>query len=316
MADSGHRGGDLGSPPPLSGLAGRQHGVVAIGQLSELGFSRHVVDRLVRDGHLIRLHRGVYAVGHDRLTVRGRWMAAVLACGDGAVLSHRAALALWELIPAPGGEIDVSAAGRSRRRVAGVRFHGLRHLHPDDHTLIDGIPVTSLPRALLDHAPALHPQRLRTLLEQAQHRGLFNLLAFEALLTRTTGHHGTGALRAALAQLRDEAPWTQSELERRFLEFVRDHDLPEPQTNVTVDGVCVDCYWPAQNLIAELDSYAFHTNRRSFETDRRRQITHTRAGRHTIHITQHMITRQARTLRTDLAALLLVGTTDPNPAGR
>jgi very-short-patch-repair endonuclease len=104
--------------------------------------------------------------------------------------------------------------------------------------------------------------------------------------------------------LHDEAPWTQSELERHFLEFLRAHQLPEPQTNVIVDGICVDCYWPAQNLIAELDSYGFHTHRHAFESDRRKGITHTRNRRYVIHITKHMITQDPGVLRADLAALL------------
>ncbi|MEA2210624.1 MAG: hypothetical protein QOF83_572 [Solirubrobacteraceae bacterium] len=245
MADPDGHSGHSDTPRPLAELAARQHGVVTTGQLVWLGFSPKVITRLVRDGHLIRLSRGVYAVGHDRLTARGRWMAAVLACGEGAVLSHAAALSLWDLIPVPGGAIDVSAPRHWRRRIEGVRCHGLRHLHPDDCTVIDGIPVTSLPRTLLDRAQTLHRQRLRTLLEQTQRRGLFNLVSFTALLERSRGHHGAANLIAVLAELQDEAPWTQSELERQFLEFLRGHGLPEPQINVIVDGVCVDCTGPS-----------------------------------------------------------------------
>ncbi len=258
--------------------------------------------RLVRDGHLIRLHRGVYAVGHDRLTVRGRWMAAVLACGPDAVLSHRAALALWDLAGVPTGLIDVTA--RHEHRIDGIRSHRTRTIHPDDRALIDLIPVTSLARTLLDQALVLHPQRLRTVLEQAQRRDMLNFLPFDAVFQRATGHHGVGKLKAVLAELEDEPPWTQSELERRFLEFLRAHRLPVPRTNVIVDGVCVDCFWPEQHLIAELDGYEFHKGRRSFESDRRKDIAHLRAGRHSIHITQRMLTRHARALHADLNALL------------
>jgi very-short-patch-repair endonuclease len=107
-----------------------------------------------------------------------------------------------------------------------------------------------------------------------------------------------------LRELHDEAPSTQSDLERRFVEFVRTHGLPEPRTNVLIDAILVDCFWPEHNLVAELDSYGFHTDRRSFESDRCKGITHVRAGRHSIHITQRMITRGPRALRADLSALL------------
>lgn len=272
-----------------------------------LGYSRAVMVRLVRDGHLIRVHRGVYAVGHLRLSARGRWMAAALACGDDAVLSHRAASALWDLSQTPAGAIDVTAPGHSRRRIPGVRFHGARTLHPDDRTTIDGIPVTALPRTMLDQATDLNSQRVRTLLEQAQRRDLVNLVAFDALLARSPGHHGAGKLRAALSELQDEAPWTQSELERRFLEFLRARHLPEPHTNVPMDGILADCFWPEHNLVAELDGYRFHRDRRTFESDREKGIVHARAGRRAIQITQRMLTRQAQKLEGDLGALLRTG---------
>jgi predicted transcriptional regulator of viral defense system len=287
---------------PLAKLAARQHGAVAWGQLRALGFSGNEITKLVHRGYLIRLYRGVYAVGHDRLTVRGRWMAAVLACGETAVLSHRSATSLWDLANVPSGPIDVT--GLTGRRVPGIRCRRARTIHPDDRTIIDGIPVTSLPRTLLDQAQTLHRQRLRTLVEQVQRRGLLNLLALDALLSRSNGRKGAAALRAVLDELHDEAPWTQSELERHFLEFVRTYRLPEPRTNVLIDGILVDCFWPEYNLVAELDGYRFHTGHRSFESDRHKGITHVRAGRRSINITQRMITRGARALRADLEALL------------
>ncbi|HEY8763501.1 MAG TPA: type IV toxin-antitoxin system AbiEi family antitoxin domain-containing protein, partial [Solirubrobacteraceae bacterium] len=110
-------------PPRLAELASRQHGVVSVWQLINLGYTRNAIARLVAKGHLHRLYLGVYAVGHTRLTLRGRWMAAVLACGPGAVLSHRAALALWELGRAASGPIDVTIPGRGRRGPKSIRSH-------------------------------------------------------------------------------------------------------------------------------------------------------------------------------------------------
>jgi Transcriptional regulator, AbiEi antitoxin len=292
----------LDQPPTLAELAGRQHGVVATRELLALGYSPPAIARLVRDGHLIRLHRGVYAVGHAHLTARGRWMGAVLASGRGGLLSHRPALALWDLIAVPSGPIDVTAL--YRHKIPGLRCHRARTLHPDDRTIIDGIPVTALPRTMLDQATAVNPQRLRTLLEQAQRRDLVNPLAFDALLTRSPAHLGAGKLRAALSELQDDPPWTQSELERRFLEFLRTRHLPEPRTNVPIDGILADCFWPEHNLVAELDSYRFHRDRRTFESNREKGIVHARAGRQAIHITQRMLTRQAQQLEMELGALL------------
>jgi hypothetical protein len=276
--------------------------VISVWQLVDLGWSHAAIARGVRDGYLIRIHRGVYAVGHTRLTARGRWMAAVLACGDGALLSHRAGTALHDLWPVPSGLIDVTAV--TARKSEGVRCHRARTLHPDDRDVVDGIPVTALPRIFLDMAEILTAQRLRTLLEQAQRRDLLNPPRIDAMLVRSNGRRGVPAFRAALADLHDEAPWTQSELERNFLEFLRAAGLPEPQTNVIVDEILADCFWPEHNLIAELDGFEFHRGREVFESDRQRRTNHTLAGRRCVNITQRMIERGAKALRGDLAALL------------
>jgi hypothetical protein len=231
-------------------------------------------------------------------------MAAVLACGDGALLSHRAGMALRDLWPVPSGLIDVTTT--TVRRTDGVRCHRARTIHPDDRDVVDGVPVTALPRAFLDMAESLTDQRLRTLLEQAQRRNLLHLGRIMALIDRSNGRRGVPKLRAALAELHDEAPWTQSELERHFLEFVRASGLPEPRTNVLVDEILVDCFWPEHNLIAELDSFRFHRDRAVFESDRRRRTVHTLAGRRSVNITQRMIEHGAAALRADLAALLRI----------
>ncbi len=286
----------------VGALAHRQHGVVAIWQLEALGVSPWAVQRRVKAGHLLRLHRGVYAVGHQRITVRGRWMAAVLACGPQAVLSHHAAAALWELCAAPSGPTEVTAPGV--HRTDGIRCHATRRLDPRDRTAIDGIPVTSLNRTLLDLAELLSPQRLRSMLEAAQRRDLVNPEALTALLARSPGRRGATPLNAALAQLHDEAPWTQSELERRFLELIRGAGLPEPQCNVVVEGIVVDFYWPADRLVVEVDGYRFHKTKRSFEEDRRRDARLQIAEIRVVRITHERIVGQPEALLHDLRCLL------------
>lgn len=285
---------------PLAELAARQHGTVATWQLLRLGYSEHVIRRLVADGWLHRLHRGAYAVGHTRLSVKARWMAAVLACGPDAVLSHAAAAALHELQRAP-GMIDVTTP--TQRTVPGIRCHRSRCPHTSDRTVTDGIPVTTVNRTLLDQAERLSRQRLRTMVEAAQRRDLLDGRKLEALLARTTGHRGAEPLKRVLSELHEQAPWIQSVLEQRFLELIREAGLPDPQTNVVVDGVVVDCFWPQHNLVVELDGYAFHRGRRSFEQDRRRDIGHALAGRRSIRITQAGLTRGVR----DLGALISAG---------
>jgi very-short-patch-repair endonuclease len=299
----------------LADLAARQHGVVATTQLRDLGYSYHAIHTRVASGRLHRLMRGVYAAGHTRISLRARWMAAVLACGPGAVLSHRAAATLWELRATPSGPIDVTAP--SRHNIPGIRCHWVRSLHADDVTVIDGIPVTSLSRTLLDLAEILGPQQLRTSIEAAQRRDLLSIDALDAVIARNPGRHGLKPLRKALGELRDEAPWTQSELERGFLELIRAAGLPEPQTNVVVDGFVVDFFWPEHNLIVEVDGYRYHRTRRSFEDDRRRDAKHTVAGRRAVRVTRDRIVRGYRELLAELVRLLsAVPALPPGRSGR
>jgi very-short-patch-repair endonuclease len=255
--------------PRLAELAARQHGVVAWWQLRAMGYSARAIARLVACGHLLRIHHGVYAVGHARLSLSGRRMAAVLAGGEGAVLSHRAAGALWDLRRSETGLIDVTVP-RSRKGIPRVRFHRVRSLDPEDITIIDGIPVTALARTLLDLAETLRPRQLRAVLEAAERLDLLDGNAIEAMLARNPGRHGLKPLRAALAAHTGPEPWTQSKLERTFLALVREAGLPEPQCNVPLHGELLDFYWPQPPLVVEVDGFPWHKTRRAFESDRRK----------------------------------------------
>jgi len=304
-------GSEYGNPDEsrdlqLAALAAIQHGVVSWLQLREIGFTKHAVHARVAAGRLHRVHRGVYAVGHTKISLRARWMAAVLACGPEAVLSHRAAAALLELRAAPSGPIDVTAAALAHR-LPGIRCHVARQLHPDDRTKIDGIPVTTLSRLLLDLAETDNPRRLRSTLEAAQRADLLNVLHLEATMARSPGRHSLKPLAAALEQLNDEAPWTQSELETRFLELVRHAGLPAPHCNVVVDGVPVDFHWPAHNLIVEVDGFRYHRTRASFEDDRRRDTRHAVAGRRSVRLTHQRIVYEQREMLSDLRKLISAG---------
>jgi very-short-patch-repair endonuclease len=215
-------------------------------------------------------------------------MAAALAGGPGAVLSHRAAIALWDLRPIPSGPVDVTVVARSRKQ-PGLRFHNVRRLRPEDTAAIDGIPVTALHRALLDYAEIARHQQLRLALDAADRRDLLDGRAFEALYARNPGRRGLKPLKAAVAELNGPAPWTQSELERAFLALIREHDLPEPRTNVLLHGFLADCWWPQARLVVEIDGYEFHKSRKQFEENRLRDTKLQLEGIRVLRVTQPRI---------------------------
>ncbi|MGA2009749.1 MAG: DUF559 domain-containing protein [Solirubrobacteraceae bacterium] len=294
---SGYRNKD---PSRLAELAAAQHGVVAVWQLETLGYSRWAVARMAEGRRLHRIHRGVYAVGHTRLTTRGRWMAAVLACGPEAVLSHHAAAALWDLRPGPQVHVDVSAPVRRTHR--GVRCH-VAAVPASDRTEIDGIPVTTLERTLLDYAEVSRERHLHAALESAERRELLDGRRLHALMQRSAGRRGIKPLRAALAA--NERPlWTQSELERRFIELIRAAGLPEPETNVLIEGFLVDCVWRAEKLVVELDSWTYHRTRRSFESDRRRDAALQGSRFRILRITDERIRDESGAVVADVRHLL------------
>ena len=237
-------------------------------QLYELGYSRSSIARRVEKRRLLRIHRGVYAVGHKRLTGRGRWMAAVLASGTGAVLSHLEAAALHDLRPIGSGRVDVTAT--SRHNLPDIRSHWTRTLDQDDCTKIDGVPVTTLARTYLDIAEVLNHRRLIEALEAGQRQNKLDVGAIEAVIARNPGRRGIMPLQAALAELADDPPLLQSDLERAFRALSRAHGLPEPQYNVYVEGLLVDAVWPEHRLVVEVDGWNYHRTKRSFEEDRRR----------------------------------------------
>lgn len=287
----------------LAQLAARQHGVVAYSQLVRLGFGRGAIEHRLAVGRLHRIHRSVYAVGHSIIGTRGCWMAAVLACGPGAVLSHRDAGHLWGVRQSARTEIDVTAyTGRHGNR-SGITLHRVRKLHPDDRTQSDGIPVTSVSRTLLDLAGVLNPRQLERALDEAERLRLFDLRAVERLLERSRGRRGVRRLSEVLA-LRRLPLDTRLELERRFVEFCRDAGVPAPAVNAVIEGYTVDAVWPAARLVVELDSYAFHHTRKSFETDRARDAALQVAGFRVLRLTHRRLEAEPAEIARELRSLL------------
>lgn len=227
-------------------------------------------------------------------------MAAVLAGGPQAVLSHRAAVALWGLRPNPSRPFDVTVPGRTRKGPKGVRLHRVRHLHPADRAFVDGIPVTSVHRTLLDYAEISRHQYVRLAVEAAERQELLDGRALEALYRRARGRRGVKPLKAAVAELQGSPPWTQSELERAFLALIREAGLPEPRCNVLVHGFLADCWWPRHGLIVEIDGYEFHKGRASFEDNRLRDTKLQLEGIRVLRVTQPRIEFSPDELLSDL----------------
>jgi very-short-patch-repair endonuclease len=257
-----------GNEMDLADLAAHQHGVVAYPQLLDFGLSKAAVERRVRRRELHRIHRGVYAVGHTGLSPRGQELAAVLACGATAVLSHRSAAGLWSLPVASYARIEVTAA-RSRKPRAGILVHTSRTVEADDRAVKDAIPVTSAARTLVDLAEVLTEPRLARAIHEAEVRRLFDLRAVEAALGRVPGRRRRHRLLRVLAAYRPEDHEIESEAERRFRALCQRHGLPDPQPQL-LEGYRVDFYWPRARLAVEVDGAAFHHTRRAFHADRAR----------------------------------------------
>jgi hypothetical protein len=256
-------------PHPLAELAHRQHGVVSVGQLQALGYSKSSIEKAVAGGRLHPLDRSVYAVGHTRLDPHGQCFAAVFAGGPGAVLSHHSAAWLHDLAQWSPRPFHVTGPVARRPRLP-VRIHRARRLEEADRLVAEGIPVTAVPRTLLDLAAVAKFDWLGKMVERAEERERFDLRAVEELLARTVGHHGHGRLRRAIA-LYQPTSFTRSGLERRFLELVLDAGLPRPHTNFAAEGFELDCYWPELRFAVELDVFETHGTRAAFERDRKRQ---------------------------------------------
>src|SRR5437868_12855576 len=266
MAPMGYQSSAAGQE--LAALARRQHGVVSIRQLRKLGYSQKAVRRAAAAGRLHRLHRGVYAVGHTNLSLDGRCLAAVLASGPRALLSHYSAGWLLGLIATRPIPIHVTTPVPRRRRDA-VRIHHSRTLTGADRTIERNIPVTSVARTALDLAAGVRFRSLRRLIRRSEELNVFDLTDFRSVLTRNDGHRGPAPLSRALA-IYEPSRLTRSEFEREFAAFAERFGLPPFATNFSAAGYEVDVYWPELRFGVELDVYATHGAPEPFEEDRRR----------------------------------------------
>jgi very-short-patch-repair endonuclease len=273
-----------------------------------MGMTEEAIDGRLRNGRFHRLHAGVYALGRRSISREGCWMAAVLASGPNAVLSHWSAAALWMLRPNSRERIDVTVSHRSRSNDL-IRRH-VSEVPKDERTVEEGIPVTSVPRTIFDLAATEPVEVVQNMLRETEHLELRDRLSLWDLLDRYPGKRGSRKVRVALERLREEPEGRKrSPLEERFAPFLRHHHLPQPRFNdwIMAGGwrYLVDCHWLGTGQIVELDGWQGHKSRSAFREDRARDRRLRVAGYSVTHITWNQLDDEAEAIAADLRALLL-----------
>lgn len=274
----------------IAELATRQHGVLSSRQLVALGWSTSAIGRLVAAGRLHRLHHGVYAVGHPVVSAYGHRLAAVLACGVGALASHITAAAIWGLRAGAGRVVHVTLdAGRGRGTRAGIRVHRCADLVDDDRALMHGIPVTSLARTLVDLGDVVPPTHVRSAFVAAERRQLIDMTAIDAALERVSRRRpGARVLTELLRAYDPRWSQTRSGLELAMLDLLAAHALPPAEVNAWVGGrYLADLLWADHRLVVEVDSDRYHETPSARRSDRRRDHDLRRLGYSVVRIGEH-----------------------------
>lgn len=288
----------------IADMAERQHGVIALDQLRAAGLTASAVRDRAAAGRLHRVHAGVYSVGHRPLSLDSRRMAAVLACGPDAVLSHRAAAALWRLRPERQGSIDVTAPNRRGRTPGGIRAHRHGSLRESDRASVRAIPCTSVARTLLDLAGVVGVSELRKAISEAEVLRVFDLTDVQTLIARSTGRRGVARLRMVVFELSPQTARSRSYLEHKFLAMCERGSIPPPEVNcklvVENKPVMPDFLWRDARVVVESDGRETHDTASAFESDRRRDQAFSAAGWQVVRCTWHQVlhepTRLARTI--------------------
>jgi len=280
-------------------LVDRQHGVIARRQLLELGMSESAIDHRIATARLHRVFRGVYAVGRPQLSQAGRWMAAVLVCGPGALLSHLSAGALWGIVK-PGASVHVSVPLSARHSAHGLRVRR-RRLREADITRHLGIPVTGIVLTLVDLATTLSRDALEAAISEADKLDLIDPEALRLRLEDYRGRPGVAVLRRTLD--RHSFRPTDSWLERRFLPLVRRAGLPVPDTRRHKNGTRVDFYWPELGLVVETDGLRYHRTAAQQAKDALRMQRHAAAGLFPVRFTYEQIRSEPAHVEATLRAV-------------
>lgn len=276
----------------MADLAARQYGVVTRAQLTGLGYSDEMIDHSLETGRLQAWHRSVFAVGHQGLSTHGLCMAAVLFRGQGALVSYQSAVWLWGLERNLEIPVHVSVPWRGHAQDA-IGLHHCPALRDEDVTKTEGLPVTGVPRTMLDYASTAKQLRLERAIDRADRLGLLDLGAIDRITDEVRGHRGRGPLRRAMVIYR-ETGFTRSGGEKRMLAALADAGVQRPVVNNFIEGYELDFFWERERLAVELDSWEHHRGRRSFEEDRKRQGELAMAGIETIRITGTRLKREPR----------------------
>jgi very-short-patch-repair endonuclease len=289
----------------MEGLARRQHGVVGRHQLLGLGMGRRAIFRRLEQGRLHEVHRGVYVVGVRRISRRGSWMAAVLACGEEALLSHRSAARLWNLMPTASEWPDVTCPERRIRRDGIVSHRG--SMPADERMVEDGIPVTSPFRTVFDLAAVLDSRGLERALHEAEVREVRDRVSLPMLLERYPGRRGARNLQALLESRRPVGS-TRNDFEEAFVALIDAHGLPRPRLNADLSlrgrFFEIDALWERERVALELDSRSVHGTPRNFESDRQRDRILIAEGWRTLRITWRQLQEEPEAVGADLRLAL------------
>jgi predicted transcriptional regulator of viral defense system len=309
--ETGIYGRFLGQDHALAALARRQAGVFGLAQLVELGLTVSAVHKRTATGRLYRVHQSVYSLAPPELLSRnGRFMAAVLACGPRAVLSHRSAAALHGLRATDRAGIDVTIPRRSTLTRAGIDVHRSTTLTQADTTEVDGIPCTTIARTLLDLAGVVSRPQQERALNQAEVLEVLDARALDDQLERNVKTPVARKLKAALAEHDPAQAPTESKLEEEFVTLCRRIGLPTPERQAYIapdDGepACrVDFLWRAARLVVETDGARYHRTRRAMERDSRRDQRLTLAGWRVVRVTWQQVTKEPATVAGVVAGLL------------
>jgi predicted transcriptional regulator of viral defense system/very-short-patch-repair endonuclease len=258
-------------------FAARHHDVLTRGDLRALGLTNREIEHRIRSGLLHRLFRGVYAVGRPTVTERGRWRAAVAACGPKTLLSHWSAAALWAMRRSSTSRVHVSTPLSSQNR-RGLTVHRVHPLPAQDCAVRSGIPLTSPTRTLVDLAAVASPRALAELVEEAVRLELVDRQSLGVALERHRGRRGVAALREIAARMDASAARTRSRLEALYVLLCRERGVPTPLINETVAGMEVDAVFPEHGVVVELDSYGYHGSWSSRQRDHQRAARLSAAG--------------------------------------
>jgi hypothetical protein len=290
--------------------------VVGRRQLLALGLGRRTIVGRLERGQLHEVYRGVYVVGVRRISTRGRWMAAVLAAGEGAVLSHHSAGRLWRLLPPAAGCVEVT-----RRRGELEREGIVGHRSPlrDDEWLVeDGIPVTSPFRTVFDLASVLDKRGLERAWHEAEVRGLRDRVSLPMLLERYPGRRGSRNLRSLL-ESPEPVGFTRNDFEEGFVAFADSYGLRRPRMNGTLAlrgrFFEIDALWEDERVAVELDSRSVHGTNRNFESDKQRDRILLAEGWRTVRVTWRQLKDEPDEVAADLRKALGQGR-HPHPHGR